>query len=182
MEYDVQDKRPISAAEALRGVEAVKKNWSAQDQAWLRELPADEAAVVLLLAGELGAVPVELPPRPERVIESTPTARVTDPPTSHMASMQVRMRAQGSKAALLLAHYDAGRDLTDEEAADLAGVSLSSEYATRCSELRNLGFLDETGREREGRAGMARMTSVITVAGEAYVREARWRTPAETLW
>lgn len=82
MEYDVQDTRPISAAEALRGVEAVKKNWSAHDQAWLRELPADEAAVVLLLAGELGAVPVE--EDPEQVASEPPSKPPSEP--SHQAS------------------------------------------------------------------------------------------------
>lgn len=69
MEYDVLDKRPISAAEVKRGLEAVKKNWSTDDQAWLRELPANEASAALMLAGDLGATPVELPPRPELVVE-----------------------------------------------------------------------------------------------------------------
>ena len=115
-------------------------------------------------------------PLPEpRVVESTPTARNTDPGTSHAAAEAVRFNAQTAKGKLLRAHYETDReDLTDEEAAKLAGLSLTSEYATRCSELRNLGLLVETGDERRGRAGMARIASRITQHGIDYVEEHGW--------
>ncbi len=111
-------------------------------------------------------------------------ARTTDPSTSHDAAEAIRMRAGASRAKLLLAHYDDyianGWDhsgLIDEEAAAIAGLSLDSEYATRCSELRKckpplLMMMEE---ERTGRAGVERKISRLTKAGRSYVQNEGWR-------
>ena len=118
------------------------------------------------------------------VVEGTPKARSSDPPTAHAAAAAVKIKATSAKARLLLVHYDDhvkwGADhagWTDEEAAGKAGLSLTSEYATRCSELRKVDppLLVETGHEREGAAGVGRMVSRITDAGIAYVQEHAWR-------
>jgi len=94
------------------------------------------------------------------------------------------MKAGASRAKLLVAHFDDYRahgwedsGLTDEEAATVGGVSLLSEYATRCSELRKwdpplLVMMEE---ERIGGAGVERKISRITRAGKAYVLDAGWR-------
>lgn len=118
----------------------------------------------------------------ERVTESTPKARASDPPTSHDAADAVRITAESSKAKLLLAHYDdleRGErfGMTDEQACVAAGLPLQSEYATRCSELRKVEppLLAETGEERIGSAGVERMVSAITAEGVRYVREHGWR-------
>jgi hypothetical protein len=116
-------------------------------------------------------------PRQLSIEESTPKARADDPRTSHAAAAEVKIKATTAKARLLLAHYDYQWGMTDEEAATRAGLSLVSEYATRCSELRKLDppLLAETGRERKGRAGMGRIVSQITPAGIHYVTGKGWR-------
>ena len=96
MEYDVQDKRPISAAEARRGVEAVKENWPAEDQAWLRELPANEAGVALLLAGELGAVPCN-DSEIDATVETTSSAPTLQPQEFPEAPVQLELLGLASK-------------------------------------------------------------------------------------
>lgn len=57
MKYpNVEDRRPITPEESRRGMEALRK-WPENDRLEIFQLPDNEAAVVLLLAGELGAVP-----------------------------------------------------------------------------------------------------------------------------
>lgn len=107
-----------------------------------------------------------------------PTGRVipsrrTDPATSHQAAAAIVVKATNQRGRLLLAHAAwSDRDqsheggLTDEEAASLAeGVSLTSEYAKRCSELRDAGLIEATGQTRKGASGAARIISRITEAG-----------------
>lgn len=58
MKYDhVTDKRPITPAEARRGLEAVRQ-WPEDSRTEIFLLQENEANVMLMLAGELGAVPV----------------------------------------------------------------------------------------------------------------------------
>ena len=99
-------------------------------------------------------------------------ARGTDPTTSHDAARKVRPGS--ARAALLLAHARADDEalshpgrigLTDEEACTAAGLSLASEYATRCSELERAGYLRDTSLVRIGHSGMGRMVRVITDSG-----------------
>jgi hypothetical protein len=94
-------------------------------------------------------------------------ARKTDPDTSVTAAKMITAKATTARVRLLTAFFDArGTDgLTDEQAAKLGGVSLYSEYATRCSELRRAQLIEATGRTRPGSAGAAREVSRITPAG-----------------
>lgn len=58
MKYpNVTDRSPITPAEARRGLEALRK-WPEESRLEIFQLPDSEAAIVLLLAGELAAVPV----------------------------------------------------------------------------------------------------------------------------
>ena len=106
-------------------------------------------------------------PRPAAPPPDHGQARRTDPPTSHAAARQVRTGS--AKAALLLAHANHPDGLTDEEAARIAGLSLASEYATRCSELMRAGYLADTTATRIGEAGMHRLVRRITAEGRKVV-------------
>ena len=115
------------------------------------------------------------------MFEPQPKARASDPATSHDAAESARLnvRTGSARARLLLAHYEAWLDaapfgndigLTDEEAAAAAGLPLTSEYATRCSELVGAGYLETTDRTRTGSSGQARVVRVITDAGREVAR------------
>ena len=89
--------------------------------------------------------------------------RRNDQPTSVAGARSVVYRA-GSQKALLSAAFEAAwpNDLTDEEAAMNAGVSLTSEYSKRCGELRQDGVIEQVeGRTRMGGAGIPRLVSVF---------------------
>jgi hypothetical protein len=101
--------------------------------------------------------------RPAAELEEHGQARSSDPATSHAAAATIRTGS--AKMALLQAHARHPEGLTDEEAARHAGLSLASEYATRCSELQRAGLLDDTTDTRTGRAGMQRLVRVITPSG-----------------
>lgn len=90
-------------------------------------------------------------------------ARRSDPVTSHEAALKVRPGS--ARAALLQAHVHAPDGLTDEEACEAAGLSLASEYATRCSELMRAGLLRDTTWTRTGSSGMQRLVRTITDEG-----------------
>ena len=100
--------------------------------------------------------------------EGGPTARTTDPRTSKAYSAE-RMR-KGSQAHLLLQAFGRWPDdgLTDEQAMERSeGVTPSSEYAKRCSDLRAAGLIRDTGRDRKGNSGLDRIVSEITPKGIA---------------
>lgn len=104
----------------------------------------------------------------------TPKARTTDPDTSHRAARQVRRKAGTAKMQLLAAHASRPDGLTDREAAELAGLDLRSEYATRCSELRRAGLLRDTDERRpDPDTGTDRMVRRITAEGIEVAHAAR---------
>lgn len=109
----------------------------------------------------------------EEVGEDHGQARRTDPATSHEAAFKIRPGS--ARARLLMAHAIAQgirEGLTDEEACMAAGLSLRSEYATRCSELMRAGYLRDTEATRTGASGMSRVVRVITDQGRAWFKEA----------
>lgn len=109
-----------------------------------------------------------------RVIPS----RTSDPSTSHGAE-PVKVKAGTQRAHLLYSFNDYDRNpdgygLTDEQAMALTlAVSPFSEFAKRCSELREGGFIEPTGETRAGSAGPQRIVSRITERGRSWIRENR---------
>lgn len=118
---------------------------------------------------------------------AVPAARLTDPATSHgaAAAKHGEPSHRNHLGRLLLAFRmweqtcdpHLGTGLTSEEAAERAGIPLTSEYAKRCSELRAGGYLepevDEEGREvtREGGAGRPRIVWHLTAKGRRAAAE-----------
>lgn len=96
--------------------------------------------------------------------------RTTDPATAKAASVLLRTRKTSARWQLLAAHGRQARPLTDEEAAVEAGLGLTSEYATRCAELRTLGVIEETREMKPGRSGVPRMCSRVTALGKEILR------------
>lgn len=94
-----------------------------------------------------------------------PKARTSDPDTSHIAAEVVLATRANSQRAKLWHAFTSGKKMTDEEAMQVAGLSPTSEYATRCSELRNAGVLKLTGKTRPGSSGLPRVVSRITDFG-----------------
>jgi hypothetical protein len=78
--------------------------------------------------------------------------------TSRAGAASVAFRAGTQKAKLIAAYEQVQpRGLTDEQAAQLAGVPPMSCWWKRCNELRELGAIVPTGETRVGAAGVARM-------------------------
>ena len=97
-----------------------------------------------------------------------PLFRVTDPGTSAKGAKDVKPR-RGSQTSLLLNMYASYKitGLTDEEAGIWTGLADMPKccYWKRCSELRALGLIADTGNTRLSSAGSAMMVCRITVAG-----------------
>jgi hypothetical protein len=89
--------------------------------------------------------------------------RNPDQSTSVEGAHNVQMRS-GTQKVKLLAAYAIYFELTDDEAASYADL-LHATYWRRCGELRDLGFIEDTGKIRPGRAGVNRMVCRITKAG-----------------
>lgn len=111
-------------------------------------------------------------------LNDIPGARNTDPDTSHAAAAEIKVKAGSQRARLLAAFAGFGQwrieGLTDEEAMRIAqGVSPTSEYSKRCSELREGGFIEPTGETRPGAAGPQRIVSRITDKGRQWCEENR---------
>jgi hypothetical protein len=92
-------------------------------------------------------------------------ARTSDPSTSKQAAQDISIRVNSSRFKLLMAHYTDRNGLTDEEAATYAGLPLTSEYATRCSELERAGLIASMPTQRTGSSGQLRVVRRITVQG-----------------
>ena len=105
--------------------------------------------------------------------------RSTDPDTSRRGAQSALVRA-GSQAARLLQVYAAQitrHDLTDDEAADLAGL-LSKPgccWWHRCSDLRDRGLIAPTGIRTSAHTGEERMTCKITDAGWSLANDLKWK-------
>lgn len=91
--------------------------------------------------------------------------RGSDPETSKRAAQEIGIRVNSSRFKLLMAHFTERNGLTDEEAATHAGLPLTSEYATRCSELERAGLLASMPSHRTGSSGQLRVVRRITVKG-----------------
>jgi hypothetical protein len=99
--------------------------------------------------------------------------RTNDHATSTQGAYDVAFRAGTQKAKILLAYFDHGH-LTADEAAKEAGVSMRSCYWKRCSELRDLGFIEpvmdgDYPLNRIGDSGSQQMVCKITRDGFRFV-------------
>lgn len=104
-------------------------------------------------------------------------SRTSDPETSHAAE-PVKIKAGSQRAYLLDEFYRWQMEdgLTDEQAMEYAYplVGPTSEYAKRCSELRQGGFIEPTGEVRVSfTTGKARIVSRITEKGKAWIEANR---------
>lgn len=79
----------------------------------------------------------------------------------------ITAKADSARVQLLGAHVAHPNGLTDEEAASLCEVSMLSEYATRCSELKRDGLLMDTSQTRPGHNGIPRIVRKVTPVGIA---------------
>ena len=95
--------------------------------------------------------------------DDLPLFRSTDPQGSANGAKHIRPRA-GSQAMRILGVYVANSiyGLTDEEAAQLAGVHHGWK---RCADLRRMGFIEPTGAQRPTLAGVNAMVCRITARG-----------------
>jgi hypothetical protein len=106
-------------------------------------------------------------------------ARRDDPETSKIAAALIKAKANSARVALLRVHARHPGGLTDEEAATFARLPLTSEYATRCSELKRGGMLEDTHLTRAGSAGAPRMVRRITTEGVSVLRQRSDRAAEE---
>jgi hypothetical protein len=88
--------------------------------------------------------------------DDLPLFRVTDPDTSRNA-----VPRRGSQAMTILRLFEYA-DLTDEQAVELTGLVGGWK---RCSDLRRLGFIKDTGDRRTTQGGCKAMVCAITPAG-----------------
>ncbi len=88
--------------------------------------------------------------------DDLPLFRATDPDTSRNA-----VPRRGSQAMTILRLFEYS-DLTDEQAVELTGLVGGWK---RCSDLRRLGFIKDTGDRQITQGGCQAMVCAITPAG-----------------
>lgn len=93
-----------------------------------------------------------------------PTARASDPATSHTAAARASVRAATDRALVLRIHQQWTSGLTDFELAEMAGRQQTS-LGVRRGELRKLGLIRDSGLKRPAPSGTPATVWVITDAG-----------------
>ena len=107
-------------------------------------------------------------------LDDLPLFRATDPDTSVKAAQDVRLRQASQIYQVLEQYINHRQGLTDEEAGVFSGLAQRRAcYWKRCSDLRKLGFIEDTGVRREGTSGSAMMVCVFTPAGFEAFQEAK---------
>jgi hypothetical protein len=100
-------------------------------------------------------------------------ARNNDPETSKMVGKdkKVQLRWGSQRASLLIQYID--NDLSDEEAGDASGLrsNRSCCYWKRCSELRQMGLIEDTGEVKVSEAGQKVQVCRITELGKQKINE-----------
>jgi hypothetical protein len=102
----------------------------------------------------------------DMLFDDLPLFRDCDPITSKKGGKAVAPR-RASQAMLLLSYYQYAT-LTDEQAGMASGLALKPRccYWKRCSELRALGYIRDTGQTRISTAGSPMMVCEITHLGK----------------
>lgn len=93
-----------------------------------------------------------------------PTARMTDPDTSHEAAASAAERAATDRALVLRLHREHTAGLTDFELADLAGRQQTS-LGVRRGELVKAGLIRNSGLRRPAPSGAAATVWMMTYEG-----------------
>jgi len=101
-----------------------------------------------------------------RLAFGEPTARHTDPPTSHQAAEYAGVRASTNRGRALLELASAPQGLTDFELAERTGLQQTS-IGVRRGELLKWGLVENTGLTRPAPSGAAAAVWRITVSGIA---------------
>jgi hypothetical protein len=99
-----------------------------------------------------------------KIIFDLPLFRSSDPETSRQVSP---MRVGSHRAILIAIYADSNLGLTDEEAASRAsaqGHEIKG-YWKRCSDLRTLGLIQDTGTRRAVSSGSQAIVCSITQDG-----------------
>jgi hypothetical protein len=93
-------------------------------------------------------------------------ARTDDPLTSHKAITKTNTMRWGTQCYRLLVEYVRRGPLTDEEAAVAAGLTTTARSPwRRCSDLRQAGYIADTGTERISSAGSSQRVCGVTDKG-----------------
>jgi hypothetical protein len=100
----------------------------------------------------------------ETVTIISPNARRSDPDTSHAAADRHPALRHNDRHAALLAHYEHQAGLTDFELADIMGRQQTS-AGKRRGELRDLGFIEDSGLRRDAPSGSPSIVWRITALG-----------------
>lgn len=106
----------------------------------------------------------------------THSARNTDPVTSHLAAIESPGRVAQKDRILLAYYFNRHRAMTDEQAAEEAGVSPRSCWWKRCSDLRDDGLVFRVSHDNGtpvqviGSQGRPVHLSLISGKGTSYLR------------
>jgi hypothetical protein len=95
----------------------------------------------------------------------TPGSRRSDPDTSHAAADRHPALRHNDRRAALLAHDEHPGGLTDFELADIMGRQQTS-AGKRRGELRDLGFISDSGERRPAPSGSMSIVWRITNLGK----------------
>jgi hypothetical protein len=107
------------------------------------------------------------------ILENWSSARSSDPITSHKSANNIsRSIRAGSQRHQILNAYFLG-DFTDEQVGEITGLikNRSCCYWKRCSELRQMGYIKDTGRTTLSSANMEVMICEITELGCSKLKE-----------
>lgn len=94
----------------------------------------------------------------------SPTARASDPGTSHQAAQRASTRAATDRALVLRIHQQYTSGLTDFELAEIAGRQQTS-LGVRRGELRKAGLIVDSGHKRPSPSGSPAVVWQITDTG-----------------
>lgn len=97
-------------------------------------------------------------------------ARASDPVTSKQAALTVSKRSP-SQQIVLLKTFANDIELTDEESGDLSGLSKKPKccYWKRLSELRQGGYIEDTGKTKASSVGEQQRICRITAKGKEFL-------------
>lgn len=96
------------------------------------------------------------------LFDTIPRARNMDPDTSHEAAKAPRKRQ-----IMTILESFTHCPMTDEEVSSISGISQAWK---RCSDLRKLGWIKDTGIRKQSSAGKMAMVSTITPDGLTALR------------